>query len=132
MNTALQKDTKKEKEYQTAEIGRMIQKMHWTGTYIDPSEYVTFRLGYDHYGMKKEDVHDLVSLPHGEDKNSGPEPWIRSINHQGRLIPVVQLTPESQGTPAVLGSDNTVIIVRIKNDLMGMIVSRVSDVVGIY
>ena len=98
---------------------------------IDYNQYVTFTIGEEFYGvpvMKVQEIIGMTSIthiPNSADFMKG------MINLRGRVVPVVDMRLKFRMPEKEYDQFTVILIIEVKENLIGMIVDTVADVVGI-
>ena len=98
---------------------------------IKKDKYVTFKSGNECFGLKIQYVneiivfHEITTVPENEDYVKG------LINLRGKIIPVIDVRLRFNKEPFEYTDRTCIIIVTVKNVVVGLIVEQVSEVVEI-
>lgn len=94
-------------------------------------KYVTFKSGNEHFGLKIEYVReiivfqDITEIPESEDYIKG------LINLRGKIIPVIDVRVRFRQEPLEYNDRTCIIVINVKDMVVGLIVERVAEVVEI-
>lgn len=95
------------------------------------NKYVTFRSGNEYFGLKIEYVNEIIvfqeitQMPETEDYIKG------LINLRGKIIPVIDVRIRFKQEPAEYNDRTCIIIINVKDTVVGLIVERIAEVVEI-
>lgn len=93
-------------------------------------EYLTFRVGDEHYGVEILQVQEIRSHEQPTRVAGAPESVTGVINLRGVVVPVVDLRTVL-GSSAQLTTSTVVIVLSIADKVIGAVVDSVSDVVAL-
>lgn len=94
-------------------------------------KYVTFKSGNEYFGLKIEYVNEIIvfqeitKIPESEDYIKG------LINLRGKIIPVIDVRLRFRQEPIEYTDRTCIIIVNVKNIVVGLIVEKIAEVVEI-
>ncbi len=94
-------------------------------------KYVTFKSGSEYFGIKIEYVNEIIvyqeitEIPETEDYIKG------LINLRGKIIPVVDARIRFRQEPFEYNDRTCIIVLNVKNLVVGLIVEKVAEVVEI-
>ena len=100
---------------------------------IDEQEgkYVTFKSGNEYFGLKIQYVNEIIvfqevtAIPESEDYIKG------LINLRGKIIPVIDVRLRFKQEPFEYDDRTCIIIINVKNTVVGLIVEKIAEVVEI-
>lgn len=100
---------------------------------IDEQEgkYVTFKSGNEYFGLKIQYVNEIIvfqevtAIPESEDYIKG------LINLRGKIIPVIDVRLRFRQEPFEYDDRTCIIIINVKNTVVGLIVEKIAEVVEI-
>lgn len=97
----------------------------------DAKQYMTFKSGSEYYGIELKYVNEIMgiqpitAIPEVED-------YIRGlINLRGKIVPVIDVRIRFKQEPFEYNDRTCIIIVDVKNTVIGLIVETIDDVVTI-
>ncbi|MCR4610815.1 MAG: chemotaxis protein CheW [Lachnospiraceae bacterium] len=97
----------------------------------DAKQYMTFKSGSEYYGIELKYVNEIMgiqpitAIPEVED-------YIRGlINLRGKIVPVIDVRIRFKQEPFEYNDRTCIIIVNVKNTVIGLIVETIDDVVTI-
>lgn len=97
----------------------------------DAKQYMTFKSGSEYYGIELKYVNEIMgiqpitAIPEVED-------YIRGlINLRGKIVPVIDVRIRFKQEPFEYNDRTCIIIVNVKNTVIGLIVETIADVVTI-
>ncbi len=97
----------------------------------DGSQYLTFRLGNECYGLPILAVQEIKSYVEPTPVPHAPH-WVTGIiNLRGTVVPVVDLRRRFSLRAADIEKTTVVIVVQLDGRLAGLVVDAVSDVIAI-
>ena len=94
-------------------------------------KYVTFKSGSEYFGIKIEYVNEIIvyqeitEIPETEDYIKG------LINLRGKIIPVVDARIRFRQEPFEYNDRTCIIVLNVKNLVVGLIVEKIAEVVEI-
>lgn len=94
-------------------------------------KYVTFQSGNEYFALKIEYVNEIIvfqeitEIPESEDYIKG------LINLRGKIIPVIDVRVRFRQEPEAYTDRTCIIIINVKELLVGLIVEKVAEVVEI-
>jgi len=94
-------------------------------------KYVTFKSGKEHFGLKIQYVNEIIvfqeitKIPESEDYIKG------LINLRGKIIPVIDVRLRFKQEPFEYTDRTCIIVVNVKNIVVGLIVEQIAEVVEI-
>ena len=94
-------------------------------------KYVTFKSGNEYFGLKIEYVNEIIvyqeitEIPESEDYIKG------LINLRGKIIPVIDVRIRFKQEPAEYNDRTCIIVINVKDTVVGLIVEQVAEVVEI-
>ena len=95
------------------------------------NKYVTFKSGNEIFGLKIEYVKEIIvyqeitAIPESEDYIKG------LINLRGKIIPVIDVRLRFKQEPLEYTDRTCIIVIHVKDTVVGLIVERVAEVVEI-
>ena len=95
------------------------------------NKYVTFKSGNEYFGLKIEYVNEIIvyqeitQMPESEDYIKG------LINLRGKIIPVIDVRIRFKQEPLEYTDRTCIIIIKVKDTVVGLIVERIAEVVEI-
>ncbi len=132
MKNVLSKEERAEASLYSLDMKNMMQKMNLTDTYMNVSEYVTFNIGFDNYGIKKDKVHEIINIPFIHNASDRIDLINGAINFENSSIPVLDMGDRFNIPVEANKGHNVIIVVALNDKLIGLMAKRVSDVIGIY
>lgn len=97
----------------------------------DITQYVTFNIGDEIYGVQVLKVHEIVGMTKITHVPNSMEFMKGIVNLRGKVVPVVDMRVKFRMEERKYDDQTVILIVEIKGRLIGMIVDTVSDVVSI-
>jgi purine-binding chemotaxis protein CheW len=91
-------------------------------------EYLTFRLGTEEYGIDILKVQEIRSYEAPTRIANAPEFIKGVVNLRGVIVPIVDLRVKLRCPSAEVNSFTVVIVLNVKNRVVGAVVDSVSDV----
>ena len=94
-------------------------------------KYVTFKSGEEYFGLKIQYVSEIIvfqeitKIPESEDYIKG------LINLRGKIIPVIDVRLRFKQEPFEYTDRTCIIVVNVKNIVVGLIVEQIAEVVEI-
>ena len=94
-------------------------------------KYVNFKSGNEYFGLKIEYVNEIIvyqeitEIPESEDYIKG------LINLRGKIIPVIDVRIRFKQEPAEYNDRTCIIVINVKDTVVGLIVEKVAEVVEI-
>ena len=94
-------------------------------------KYVTFKSGDEYFGLKIQYVNEIIvfqeitKIPESEDYIKG------LINLRGKIIPVIDVRLRFKQEPFEYTDRTCIIVVNVKNIVVGLIVEQIAEVVEI-
>ncbi len=94
-------------------------------------KYVTFKSGNEYFGLKIQYVSEIIvfqeitKIPESEDYIKG------LINLRGKIIPVIDVRLRFKQEPFEYTDRTCIIVVNVKNIVVGLIVEQIAEVVEI-
>ena len=94
-------------------------------------KYVTFKSGEEYFGLKIQYVNEIIvfqeitKIPESEDYIKG------LINLRGKIIPVIDVRLRFKQEPFEYTDRTCIIVVNVKNIVVGLIVEQIAEVVEI-
>lgn len=94
-------------------------------------KYVTFKSGGEYFGLKIQYVNEIIvfqeitKIPESEDYIKG------LINLRGKIIPVIDVRLRFKQEPFEYTDRTCIIVVNVKNIVVGLIVEKIAEVVEI-
>ena len=94
-------------------------------------KYVTFKSGNEYFGLKIQYVNEIIvfqeitKIPESEDYIKG------LINLRGKIIPVIDVRLRFKQEPFEYTDRTCIIVVNVKNIVVGLIVEQIAEVVEI-
>ena len=94
-------------------------------------KYVTFKSGNEYFGLKIQYVNEIIvfqeitKIPESEDYIKG------LINLRGKIIPVIDVRLRFKQEPFEYTDRTCIIVVNVKNVVVGLIVEQIAEVVEI-
>ncbi len=95
------------------------------------SQYVTFSIGDEFYGVNATKVHEIIGMTKITHVPNSMNYMKGIINLRGSVVPVVDMRLKFVMEEIAYSEQTIIIIVEIKGRLFGMIVDSVSDVIAI-
>ena len=95
------------------------------------SQYVTFTIGDELYGVEVLKVHEIIGMTEIRSVPNSFNYMKGIINLRGRVVPVVDIRLKFNFDEREYDEYTVILIVEVKNQLVGMIVDSVSDVIGL-
>ena len=93
--------------------------------------YMTFKSGEEYFGLKIEYVSEIVQLQ-AITEIPGTEDYIKGlINLRGKVIPVMDVSLRLCQTPIAYNDRTCIIVINVKDMLVGLIVETIAEVVDI-
>ena len=95
-------------------------------------KYVTFKSGNEYFALKIEYVNEIIvfqeitEIPESEDFIKG------LINLRGKIIPVIDVRVRFKQEPMEYNDRTCIIVINVKDMLVGLIVEKVAEVVEIH
>ena len=95
------------------------------------NKYVTFKSGNEYFGLKIQYVNEIIvfqeitKIPESEDYIKG------LINLRGKIIPVIDVRLRFKQEPFEYTDRTCIIVVNVKNVVVGLIVEQIAEVVEI-
>lgn len=94
-------------------------------------KYLTFALGKEEYGLEILQVREIIGMMHITVLPRVPGYVKGVINLRGKIIPVIELRLKFGMESIAYTSETCIIVLNLKDIMMGIIVDRVSEVVDI-
>jgi purine-binding chemotaxis protein CheW len=94
-------------------------------------KYLTFVLAHEEYGLEILKVREIIGLMDVTRVPGMPDHVLGVINLRGKVIPVVDLRLKFGMPNTDHTSETCIIVVSVNNQLMGVLVDRVSEVMDI-
>ncbi len=94
-------------------------------------KYLTFGLGDEEYGVKIENVHEIIALMPITRVPRTPDVVRGVINLRGKIVPVFDMHRKFGMTPSVTTRHTCIIVVSVDRTEVGIVVDRVREVVRI-
>jgi len=94
-------------------------------------KYLTFLINNEEYGIEILKVKEIISIPSITPIPQSPLYLKGVINLRGAIIPVIDLRLMLKMSENCIDSKTCIIVVALKNSLIGMIVDRVSEVITV-
>lgn len=94
-------------------------------------QYVTFSIADEVYGVEVLKVQEIIGMTQVTHVPNAPHFMKGVINLRGAVVPVVDMRLKFGMVPRDYDSFTVIIIVEVRERLIGMIVDTVSDVAGI-
>jgi purine-binding chemotaxis protein CheW len=101
------------------------------GAAEEEKQYVTFKIADESYGVGVLKVQEIIGMTEIVYVPNSPEFMKGVINLRGAVVPVVDMRKRFRMEERKYDMFTVIIIVEVKEILVGMIVDTVSDVVGI-
>jgi purine-binding chemotaxis protein CheW len=98
---------------------------------IEQSQYVTFSLNDENYGIDALSVQEIIELTHITRVPHLPSFMKGVINLRGTIIPVIDLKTKFNMKTGPYKKHTCIIVTEFKDTLMGLIVDDVFDVINI-
>ena len=102
-----------------------------SGGFLMPSEYLTFTLGNESYGIDILKVQEIRGYDAVTQIANAPEFIKGVINLRGVIIPIVDMRIKFRVGTAEYDEFTVVIIINVLGKVVGIVVDTVSDVVGL-
>ena len=94
-------------------------------------KYVTFKSGNEYFGLKIQYVNEIIVFQEIT-KNPESEDYIKGlINLRGKIIPVIDVRLRFKQEPFEYTDRTCIIVVNVKNIVVGLIVEKIAEVVEI-
>lgn len=119
-------------------LSSLTEQVWWTKGETDMDErdtqkgkYVTFKSGCEYFGLKIQYVNEIIvfqeitKIPESEDYIKG------LINLRGKIIPVIDVRLRFKQEPFEYTDRTCIIVVNVKNIVVGLIVEQIAEVVEI-
>ena len=97
----------------------------------DGSQYLTFRLGQEEYGVEILKVQEIKGYTAVTPVPNTPAYFRGVMNLRGTIVPVVDLRAKFQMAEAEYNQFTVIIVLTVGAKVMGLIVDAVSDVLNI-
>jgi len=97
----------------------------------DGSQYLTFRLGAEQYGVEILKVQEIKGLPNITPLPSMPAFVKGAMDLRGLVVPVIDLRARLALAQAACSQFSVVIVVKVGASVVGLLVDAVSDVLDI-
>jgi purine-binding chemotaxis protein CheW len=101
------------------------------GTDVRAGKYLTFGLANEEYGLEILKVREIIGMMEITCVPAMPDHVMGVINLRGKVIPVINLRRKFTMPEAEQTSETCIIVVSVNNNLMGVVVDRVSEVLDI-
>jgi purine-binding chemotaxis protein CheW len=99
---------------------------------VRAGKYLTFVLANEEYGVEILKVREIIGLMDITRVPGMPEHVLGVINLRGKVIPVVDLRRKFDMPAMEYTSETCIIVVSVHNNLTGVVVDRVSEVLDIH
>jgi purine-binding chemotaxis protein CheW len=103
-----------------------------TAADLRAGKYLTFGLANEEYGLEILKVREIIGQMDVTRVPGMPEHVLGVINLRGKVIPVVDLRLKFGMPNTDHTSETCIIVVSVQNQLMGVLVDRVSEVMDIH
>jgi purine-binding chemotaxis protein CheW len=100
-------------------------------TVVTEKQMVLFELGSETYGLDIATVHEIIRMQPITKVPKAPFYVEGVINLRGRVIPVIDIGKRFGFEKAERGKNNRIVVVNIKNTVLGIIVDAVTEVLRI-
>jgi len=100
-----------------------------TTTGLAQSEFLTFKLGHEEYGMDIMRVQEIRSYERPTHMANSPAHILGVINLRGVIVPIVDMRIKFNLTPVHYAEFTVVIVVNLGRQVVGVVVDGVSDVI---
>jgi purine-binding chemotaxis protein CheW len=94
-------------------------------------KYLTFALGAEEYGLEIQHVREIIGLMEITPMPQVPVYVKGVINLRGKIIPVIDIRNKFGMAQVEYTTETCIIVMEVRNALMGIIVDRVCDVLEI-
>ena len=94
-----------------------------------PSEYLSFRLGGEEYGIDILKVQEIRGYEASTRMMAAPSYVLGVLNLRGVIVPILDMRIKFGMADVVYGSQTVTIVLNIADRVVGMVVDAVSDVV---
>lgn len=101
----------------------------WRDERARPSEYLTFRLGAEEYGIEILKVQEIRGYERPTRTANAPEFVKGVINLRGVIVPIIDLRARLKMNEATYDASTVVIVLNLGARTIGAVVDAVSDVV---
>lgn len=95
------------------------------------SQYVTFKIDNEMYGVEVLRVHEIVGITKITHVPNSMEFMKGVINLRGNVVPVIDIRLKFNMDPRDYDDTTVILIVELKEYLVGLVVDTVSDVISI-
>ena len=95
------------------------------------SQYVTFKIDKEMYGVEVLKVHEIVGITKITHVPNSMEFMKGVINLRGNVVPVIDIRLKFNMDPRDYDDTTVILIVELKDYLVGLVVDTVSDVISI-
>ena len=95
-------------------------------------KYMTFRLGEKYYGIGISYVSEIIGLQPVTKVPETEDFIIGLINLRGKIIPVIDVRVRFKQEPMEYNDRTCIIVINVKDMLVGLIVEKVAEVVEIH
>ncbi|MCR5755362.1 MAG: chemotaxis protein CheW [Acetatifactor sp.] len=98
---------------------------------VRSNKYVTFKSGEEYFGIEIQYVNEIIvfqeitKVPESEEYIKG------LINLRGKIIPVIDVRIRFKQEPFEYDDRTCIIVIKVKNTVVGLIVEKIADVVEI-
>jgi purine-binding chemotaxis protein CheW len=94
-------------------------------------KYVTFMSGNEYFGLKIEDVNEIIVLQEITEVPESEEYIKGLINLRGKIIPVIDVRLRFHQEPFEYDDRTCIIVLKVQSTMVGLIVEKIAEVVEI-
>ncbi|MFC1510695.1 chemotaxis protein CheW [Candidatus Omnitrophota bacterium] len=94
-------------------------------------KYLTFALGHEDYGIEILKVMEIIKIMDVTSIPKAPDYVIGIINLRGKVIPVISIRQKFNMPEEEYTSETCIVVVNLKNVLVGIVIDKVNEVVDI-
>ena len=94
-------------------------------------QVVIFRLGWEYFGAAIDQVKEVIQMTHVTRMPKAPAFIEGVINLRGQVIAVIDLAKQLDLPPPERSEESRIIVIEVDNNVVGMIVDAVSEVLRI-
>ncbi|MBJ6360284.1 chemotaxis protein CheW [Paenibacillus sp. GCM10012307] len=95
----------------------------------EQNQYVEFGMGSESYAILISDIHEIIRMQAITEIPDGPLYMKGVINLRGNIVPVISLRNLFMMEEAPYGKTTRIIVIKHREDALGIIVDRVNKVV---
>jgi purine-binding chemotaxis protein CheW len=95
-------------------------------------KFLTFALGREEYGFEILKVREIIGVIEITQVPSMPSYVLGVINLRGKVVPIVDLRCRFNMPPVERTSESCIIVVSVREKLMGVFVDQVSEVLDVH